>query len=645
MTGKSIVREIQNREHVAAMFRRNARAWQNDHLAEPVHAGVPQTAPWNLAFAPVRFETVAKPFGRLVRFLPAVIQTAMDVVAERGPKSDEGKVSINFLKSLDDEFVLQLGMLADCGEECLRLTRFLDSEDFDIARMPAHLDAFKRSVGTLFLEGRCFEVASTYTAMATKKLCEPQLLHWQGAPATTLGSIEGPSQFARRDTLARMQNWVRLAMEVLETEFPHWEILQCFSVFNVTTNIMPSDGRLESLAQYFDLPCEPLREEFSNYARFAATRLRDIPLVLDAWREAISMCSGNHRRSTAHPSFHLRRLLARLAVWTVSTSGVEQGFSRYKRIFGEQRHLAPENEERVIAILGSDVLHSTDALDKPSAKDLMARAAKLFREWFNVPRTPGKHLPHRQCRRPGSAPVTEKALLAARREAVDSEAVSQPQATRLAVEALEVAATVWSAAQRKEEERQQLVRFEMCEEATGDDPEYRARVAKRHKCWIATLRAKQKATQRQLPRFNPEFRVFLDTEKLTERTRAKCSGLNLRIATERGAADVIVVEDAASPGDRNLLVSMLTGAIIGTAGYLQNCGPAIRKRPRRAKKRLMLHRTFDAKLPRTAALIREVLLAAAEAPAASWQLVQPEELNNGAMGLVVLVGSAAEDGP
>ena len=45
------------------------------------------------------------------------------------------------LRILDTEAILQLGMLADCAEVTLRLTRFLDTESYDKAGLPARLQA------------------------------------------------------------------------------------------------------------------------------------------------------------------------------------------------------------------------------------------------------------------------------------------------------------------------------------------------------------------------------------------------------------------------------------------------------------------------------------------------------------------------
>ena len=60
------------------------------------------------------------------------------------------------LQVSSNEAVLQLGMLADCAEVTLQLTRFLDTESYPKARLPTKLREFCHACDYLFMKGGCF---------------------------------------------------------------------------------------------------------------------------------------------------------------------------------------------------------------------------------------------------------------------------------------------------------------------------------------------------------------------------------------------------------------------------------------------------------------------------------------------------------
>ena len=64
----------------------------------------------------------------------ALIHTAQQIYDEKGAKNAEGAAAGDFLNAIDDEAFVQLGMLADVGDENMVLVRWHDNETFDKSR-------------------------------------------------------------------------------------------------------------------------------------------------------------------------------------------------------------------------------------------------------------------------------------------------------------------------------------------------------------------------------------------------------------------------------------------------------------------------------------------------------------------------------
>ena len=75
--------------------------------------------------------------ARLVQHFDSVLDVVADILRERGRASPEHANATRLVDILDSEAMLQMGMLADCAELCLELTRFFsDKEAFDIGLVP-----------------------------------------------------------------------------------------------------------------------------------------------------------------------------------------------------------------------------------------------------------------------------------------------------------------------------------------------------------------------------------------------------------------------------------------------------------------------------------------------------------------------------
>ena len=93
-----------------------------------------------------------------------------------------------------------------------------------------------------------------------------------------------------------------------------------------------------------------------------------------AWHEAISRCRAHHATAKAHPTDVLFETLVQYFAHGLSTSGVEQAFSKGAWVWGSRRQSAsPDREELTLKV----------ALDIPNNdKDTVFRAAR--RVWAAV---------------------------------------------------------------------------------------------------------------------------------------------------------------------------------------------------------------------------------------------------------------------
>jgi hypothetical protein len=98
----------------------------------------------NMGFAKQRFDSCAKPLARLLDHFDAATSAAAELIRRRPLKDLQAIGATKALRVLNNEAVLQLGMLADCADITLQLTRFLDTESYDKARLPAKLREYCR---------------------------------------------------------------------------------------------------------------------------------------------------------------------------------------------------------------------------------------------------------------------------------------------------------------------------------------------------------------------------------------------------------------------------------------------------------------------------------------------------------------------
>ena len=125
---ESVCEMIQHSPDIQSMFNRHVNAVKNSF--------VNGTRIRNLKHAKHRFDSLQKPLQRFLLWLDAMWATAVEVACARKGR-DPGKIATTFLDRLNGEegaeALIQLAMLADAADETMIVTRFFDTENYDVS--------------------------------------------------------------------------------------------------------------------------------------------------------------------------------------------------------------------------------------------------------------------------------------------------------------------------------------------------------------------------------------------------------------------------------------------------------------------------------------------------------------------------------
>ena len=184
----------------------------------------------DLAYCKQRFDSHQKPLGRFLIWLEAVLMTSVWVSVNR-KNTVEQEVADEFLAWINEEKLVQLAMCADGGDDSLCFTRFLDSEGFDVSEIPSEIHIYVNKLNSQFLQGNC--VKTGYTKHVLDILKKSRGYFVQNQPFT-LGGPGRVSPAMIERCMKRMACWVKLAINVIDAEYPSYQLLHSFLVFDLT---------------------------------------------------------------------------------------------------------------------------------------------------------------------------------------------------------------------------------------------------------------------------------------------------------------------------------------------------------------------------------------------------------------------------
>ena len=206
---------------------------------------------------------------------------------------------------------------------------------------------------------------------------------WQ-VGSETIGFEEGvPADIVHR-CLDRMRSYCVLAHAALEAEFPCFEISQSFHVFDASSPMpVDADVHLQRLACALGLdPCT-LKAQWQDIFPRAFSQARVTGgNNREAWYGVLNRLASCKALSDAHPAAVLREALIAYFAVSISSSGVEQKFSKGALRFTDRQASAKaETEEMYLKV----------CLDFPErdADAICTKAQQVWKHCFSprLPRT------------------------------------------------------------------------------------------------------------------------------------------------------------------------------------------------------------------------------------------------------------------
>ena len=591
----------------------------------------------DLSYAAQRFDSTARPLGRMIDHFDAFLQTAMDIMNERAPSKKEHQSANRALTILCSETMLQLGMVADACEIVVRFIRFVDNERFDTAELPHQVEALRMSATELFKNKGCL-VFEGFTKQMVTLIRRPRLVTLSGGRPKTLGDTTGPSQDIVARCLGRMVNWWRLADAVLQTEFPDWDLLLHFQVFRVPRDLLINNHTRDQLlrlsanfgldpgqvlSEYEDL--SPVATQFAN--QIASATASDVSVK--AWQQTIQHVGKAGDKSG------LKKLLFRFVAYIGSSSGVEQTFSQCMAQFRHLRNFGMLGVQRVL------VLANTRGQSQEEDLALFSRARQIWADNFGAPRHQrrGHIFSGKTLRRFSEQKVRSKTEAAARRRRTLALASLLPQGDKINPNMEIPALRLWGPEQQKELKRQERLLKERKLDAADMgvvrvDPaeldRYRAKQKQTHARYIQKRQAIKNKGRRKNTTIKPGTPTWIgdaDWDELMRRTFRSCA---LRRVPCLATAQAFVVRDVAAPPRMIDLAASLGGGLVASAAHIARPpGPILRYgRALDQRRALWISSGARDRSPKTIDLIRTAVThATATTTATRWELISHAEFS------------------
>ena len=191
----------------------------------------------------------------------------------------------------------------------------------------------------------------------------------------------------------QLQIFVHLAVETLKAEFPAYEILSAFTMFNLTVNAQErfntSDHALSRetaatrLCNVFGVPLQCFLDEFSDHLPIALrAHITDKLQPFHAWKLAVQKTQNRKSVSERHPASNLKSILMRFGAFNgFTTSGVEQLFSKVSS------HISPDRNHMSLETQVAEVKLLSDYSDRDE-EEVCRDAQLIWKSKFGPPRLP-----------------------------------------------------------------------------------------------------------------------------------------------------------------------------------------------------------------------------------------------------------------
>jgi hypothetical protein len=232
-------------------------------------------------------------------------------------------------------------MMGDASDEAMCVTRFFDDSNFELSELPLELYNFILHVEYLFLSEPAGCLATGYTYYATQVLQTPRLVSTSSGETKTIGGPGSVTVEIIGRCLSRMAGWARLSLQCISFEYPGWDLVLCYVIFNLSdykekhgfgTDF--ADGCIARLAKAMNKDCEELKRQMLAYVGFAKACYMRSPSLGHAMGWVNSIVRPNGRRLPEGAP--LSDVIHKLQSWNgLTSSGVEQSFSKTSRCIGK----------------------------------------------------------------------------------------------------------------------------------------------------------------------------------------------------------------------------------------------------------------------------------------------------------------------
>ena len=357
----------------------------------------------NLRAAKHRLEKCATPLGNHILWVKALIATAIRVAMERRALGQVDGLyggARDYLQEIDFEAYVQLAMLADGSDAGLHFLRFWDTEAYDPSRINMEVDTVRAELDELFLEEKA--TSHGFTRFILDTLAQPILIPGTvlGGEAKVICSTPEDITIIRR-CFARMQCWVSMLMEVLQAEFPKWNISSALCIFNLGSHgerrllgedddqASAFDRNIKTIAKHCSVPRDDLQSQLMDFKPLAEHIYKNTHACTywEAWQKAkrhIDQSRSKHASYRAkHPVDAIEPALATYGIRVgCTTSGTESTFSVQTWLLHPTRdHMKMETEKDEIKLV-----KDLDKESQAEIDDIILGGQKVWAELYGIPR-------------------------------------------------------------------------------------------------------------------------------------------------------------------------------------------------------------------------------------------------------------------
>ncbi|CAK9104835.1 unnamed protein product [Durusdinium trenchii] len=486
-------------------------------------------------------------------------------------------------------------MIADAGDEGSQLCRSFDRELPASEDLANEIATFITRISHLFALDEPVCVLTGYTHHMITLLSEREIL-LPTLDGKSVRSLGGPGSITAElvvQCLKRMQTWVRLAKMVIQHEFPEWDLVSAFQLFNVTggkklLSTQTQETHINRISKFFDLDVMQFRTQFYDLAALARVHAQNASCdSFSAWQAIIKQVLSSKKRRDQHPCDAVQVALSRWAAWSPSSSGVEQSFGHLTHFATARQSHASEACECNEAVLLLD--HCEDLEEQQ-----IALARKVWAQIYPSPRTHKKPRLDKGISRSSSplsqSLMTETTWIRNRRKDVDDHVSARHSDEILDDDGTD---SCWGNTHEKEAKLQAEGRLKRKVQALRDgvllpseaDQELEDYI-QRMKVPLAANQLTTKEKNKNILYAGPKRPSFLDEDTGGRHVMAfvcqgagtaaqKARDLGMQIVHDPGLANIILAKSFKSIPEIVLLCAVLRGCYIMDAAALDGCARSL----------------------------------------------------------------------